>query len=388
MKDTLAMSPKEFKKLALSYPSASEFSGALEWAHRQGVMGENTLILAMENEGKIQHPDLKGVQNAPKGLHSHAVGVLGILYEVAPLAKIVLLPNARDPSLPLNIPPAYAHSAIINASFGLHPGEEDISFAKDLGRHLAQITGKTNLLVLASGNMGQDLEKSSENHVLDAFFSANPNLKNRLIIAGGLTPSTSPSKTSSKPGANRAFQERFLCALGVHVPIRTAEADYGYDLGTSLAAPAISGVSALLLSSHPNFSMEEVPTVLLESSEKNFFIPNEASGHRATFVYEGAPPRHATPDIKYAPFDPAVYGQGVLSVRRAFIYADLYEQVKARTPSVSWEERIPETNALFQEKIKEIDAQSVTKIQSQLRGYLARKHLKGMRTVAEQDQPY
>ena len=122
--------------------------------------------------------------------------------------------------------------------------------------------------------------------------------------------------------------------------------------------------------------LEEVASILLESAEKNFFIPRAESDHKGTFIYDKTPPPIKGEGITYNLFDPSIYGRGVLSVIRAFINADILKQVKTKNPGASPQDHIEKTNVIFREKIKTLDDDAATKIQAHVRGFMARNQLK------------
>ncbi len=370
LKPDLYRRKKEVSLQTLEYSSASEFSGALEWAHRKGIIGEHTSILVLEDNGEFVHSDLRGQLEGRGGPYDrHAISVTGVVYEIAPGSRISVysfnhfyLAHAPD-------------NMIINNSTDITDpvGEK----AKKIDEKL--IARKNNLLIFSAGNGGQYLKGADERDPLDFLFNeVKPSPKNRIIIAGSLDPSSEASDFSNKPGPRPEFQERFLFTLGRDVLIRKKEMEYGTANGGSLAAPAISGVAALVLSVHRDFSMEEVATVLLESAERNFYISSTNK-----FVYDPTDGEEkAVAEANYDPknlehFNPMNYGRGILSVRRAFIWADIYEKLKKELPEATLEERLPETRKRFKEKIREEDYLHATNIQRAFRDWKVRGSPRG-----------
>jgi hypothetical protein len=357
---------KQLKNMILRNSSSSEFSGALEWAHRQGILGEGVSILVLESqpEGTYSHshinPSLQGV----KEMGVHALPVTGIIQETAPAAE-VFLRNIRDRN---PVPQNFSDNTIISCSVGTE-GDRAFDYSDVL---YSLLVSKNNLLVKSAGNKGSLMENLDVLDLVSLLLSERYSmLKKRIIFAGAIDPSFHLSSFSNKPGLVEIFQERFLCTLGNGVPIlawdtQKNEESYTSGEGTSFATPAIAGAAALLLSKYKDFSMEEIASALLESAEKNFFLP-QSSGKRGTFIYEKTPPNMEKKEVVFAPFDPSIYGRGILSIRRAFIYAETYKNIKARFPGLSLEELTEKTQPLFQIQIKALDEAYARKIQKAFR---------------------
>jgi serine protease len=53
---------------------------------------------------------------------------------------------------------------------------------------------------------------------------------------------------------------------GVQATVEVLPADYGANTGTSMAAPHVTGVAALLWSAHPTLTADALESVLLETA--------------------------------------------------------------------------------------------------------------------------
>lgn len=333
------------------------------------MIGEHTSILVLEDQGHFLHPDLEGQLDGEAPYSAHAVNMAGVVYEMAPGARISVY-SFDHPDIYAPVP----DNTIINNSSDIS-AEVDMS-VNELDKEL--LVGKNNLLVISAGNGGKYFKRAGEEDPLDFLFTkVQPSPKKRIIIAGALDPSSRVSSFANKPGSRQEFQERFLFALGKNVLVRQQDLKYGFENGASLAAPAISGAAALVLGKYGDFTMEEVASVLLESAEKNFYISSADK-----FVYDPTDAEQkALVEAKYGPknreyFNPKNYGKGLLSLRRAFIYADIYAQLKTEKPHATVEERLLEATGLFKEKIKLLNHLHATDIQKAFRGWQGRKSLK------------
>ncbi len=378
-------------ELALKYTSASEFSGALEWAHRKGFMGKNTNVLVLE--GNSEEEIGPGTLASKKVRSKHAVSVEGIVREIAPLTNTLvynrLWVQRPGSSSYDKFTHHFSNNTIINVTYRAKYFEGVPRIYRDF-RFLME--GKNNLLVMSAGNDPVNLKNTLGGPELEKMFKSSPSIKSRTIIAGSVGPFFRVAKHTI-PGPDKVFQENFLCALGESVPIKRPTTYETVD-GTSLSAPAISGAAALLLSAHPDLSMDEIAAILLESAEKNFFIPGPTPTE-GTFVCDKLfrldldrhrDPHKPIPGMKYIDFDPAIYGRGVLSLRRAFLFAVYYKDQKNTLPKASMEVLLRGASALLYISSKKIDIASATLLQAHTRGFLARKKLERLKAAKASHQ--
>ena len=257
-----------------------------------------------------------------------------------------------------------------------------------------------NFLVVAAGNNALPLEdkvvgpintfsNEEKNNfpqasALTRFFTYLLSVnKQSFLIAGAVDGNLSKADISNYPGENIEFQKRFLCTLGENVS--SLEFSYGSDnesaitrSGTSFAAPTIVGSMALLKSKYPYLSFVEIKEILLESAEKNFFKSLPGNGNKGIFVYdpdEGILPKDKD-GVTFERFSPEFYGRGVLSLMRAFIFADTYIKMKEAYPRYSSSELLDRSRNEFKRELGKIQNKAATKIQSLFRGALVRKKLK------------
>lgn len=108
------------------------------------------------------------------------------------------------------------------------------------------------LLVAAAGNKGFD-QKGTISY---------PAMYNSVIAVGALDQQNNRANFSS------VGKELELMAPGVDILSTVPGGGYGYDSGTSMAAPHVAGVAALVLESNPDLSNVEIRNILNESATK------------------------------------------------------------------------------------------------------------------------
>ncbi len=409
--------------LLKSFPSSSEFTGSINWAHRNGDFGQGAHIIVQEGADgsnpllySIPEDWKRNVQGS-NFLRSHGLGVISVIRETAPQAQIRNLPvPKRGETLQekwiRELPSEFSNKAIMNASFSpankesLEDAEKFFSFF---------LEGKDNLLVVSAGNEGQALTLGHgvwAGRTVKDLFSHNSTLKNKIIIVGSLDKTFKRARYSNYPHLDSELQGNFLCTLGEDVPVRQMKG-YKTVSGTSYAAPAVSAVAALLISKYADLSLSEISQILLKSAEKNFIIEHydEVPANRyRTLVYDAKDPdkvkevekinfrkaefvkylstdgpweekskkipNYRSTELYPEEFSSLYYGQGVLSARRAFLYADLYNDYRKKHPHLSDEERFDRVDQIFRLEIKRLDNLHATNIQKAFRGWKVRKSLK------------
>ncbi len=162
---------------------------------------------------------------------------------------------------------------IINMSFGkaFSPGREAVAAAI----RYADESGV--LMVHASGNDGEDLALA-------------PNFPTRTYPDGGqaaLWIEVGASAWTSVDSVAAVFsnygaREVDVFAPGQNIYAAAPDDEYGFHDGTSLAAPVVSGIAALLMAYFPDLEAAEVRSILLETatdlSLQAVVLPGETGG--------------------------------------------------------------------------------------------------------------
>lgn len=184
--------------------------------------------------------------------------ITGVAYsaKIMPI-KVINSGTTSDTTVAQGIRYAVQNGArVINISLGKEPGagissdfEEALQFAHQAGA----------VVVLAAGNRRQTLGALQPDN--PAAYAAS----NRIGIAIGATDKTGTLSLSSNPAGRRSH---FLVAPGVSIRSTTPNGEYASYTGTSMAAPHVAGVAALLLSANPNLTAAQVQDLLITTANR------------------------------------------------------------------------------------------------------------------------
>ncbi len=189
---------------------------------------------------------------------NNGFGVAGVNWTVRMISVRMWGSDPRTPSDLYNIMKAYQYVLalkrhgvnirVVNASFGTSessPGGIEEYFVREL-------EAEKVLLVAASGNDGRDTDATP---VYPACFSAD-----NVVSVGGVDPQTWTRCSFSNYGSRTVD----LFAPGNGVLTTGREFNFRVFLGTSSAAPFVTGLGALLWAASPDASMAQVRDALLE----------------------------------------------------------------------------------------------------------------------------
>ena len=186
---------------------------------------------------------------------------------VSSTAKIMCLravPNEGDEydkDIALSIRYAADNGAqIINMSFG-----KDFSPHSDKVRE-AVVYAETKgvLLVNAAGNDGVDIDNVFS-YPNDSYKN-NPEVSSNFITIGAIGPVKNPLMIAPFSNYGKYNLDLFAPGAVIYAPVPSNQ--YEALSGTSMAAPSVSGVAALILSYYPKLSPKAVRKVLMESVVK------------------------------------------------------------------------------------------------------------------------
>ncbi|KAA1247364.1 S8 family serine peptidase [Aquimarina sp. RZ0] len=247
----------------LNYNLNLEFDG-------RAVVGDNIDDITDKNYGNnnVMGPDpkKKGIKH---GTHVSGIiaaernngkGVNGIAKNVQIMA-IRAVPNGDeyDKDIALAIRYAVDNGAkIINTSFGkyyaTHPEwvREAIKYAGE----------KDVLIVNAAGNEGIDIDQKAV-FPNDQDYNGTNEVSNNFITIGALNYEYGSNLVADFSNYGKNNVDAF--APGVKIWATTPSNSYEYLGGTSMAAPAASGVAALIRSYYPKLKASQVKQLLMDS---------------------------------------------------------------------------------------------------------------------------
>lgn len=247
------------------YETAVEFGYNTEFDSRV-VVGDNPSDVSERYYGNndVEGPDARHgthVAGIIAANRNNDIGVKGIADNVK-IMSVRAVPNGdeRDKDVANAIRYATDNGAhIINMSFGksFSPDKEVVDKA------VKYAESKGVLLIHAAGNDGDDLDKES-------------NFPNKTFAAGGQSKSWLEIGASSW-GADENMVGSFsnygkksvdLFAPGVQIYSTTPNDTYENLQGTSMAAPATTGVAAILMSYFPHLTAEQVKDILKQSTRR------------------------------------------------------------------------------------------------------------------------
>jgi subtilisin family serine protease len=250
------------------YKGQMEYNLNVDFDGRKSV-GDNPYDISDTQYGN-GNPNIRDAEE------SHGTHVSGIITAVRGnkkgidgVAKNVKLMSIRtvpdgdeyDKDVALAIRYAVDNGAkVINASFGkaFSPNAEWVYEA------LAYAATKDVLFIHAAGNDGADLDLSeNKNFPNDHKLQNTPEFVDNVITVGALSPRFGPEMVASF--SNYGRQNVDIFAPGDEIFSTMPGNNYDFQGGTSMAAPAVAGVAALIRSYYPQLTAPQVKQVILES---------------------------------------------------------------------------------------------------------------------------
>lgn len=163
---------------------------------------------------------------------------------------------------------AQSKARIVNLSFALSFTGRAIS--PNVRKALERLAQEDKLIVIAAGNEGRPLIRSSYGHSL-VDLAASPAVGGRVLLVGAyespLFQEEKRAPFSNFPGTKEGGRF-FVSAPGVHIEAAFAEHKTGKLSGTSMAAPMVCGVAALLMEGFPTYSTQKIASLVLNGARK------------------------------------------------------------------------------------------------------------------------
>jgi subtilisin family serine protease len=192
---------------------------------------------------------------------NNGVGIKGVANNVKIMA-VRAVPNGDEYDKDIALALRYAvdnGAKIINCSFGksFSPNAEWVHDA------IKYAASKDVLIVHAAGNDGNDLDDNNNpNYPNDHNFSGSE-IADNVITVGALAPAYGSKMVATFSNYGAANVDVF--APGDDIYSTMPNNEYDFQGGTSMAAPAVAGVAALVRSYYPNLTASQVKKVLMQS---------------------------------------------------------------------------------------------------------------------------
>lgn len=188
-------------------------------------------------------------------------GANGVANNVA-IMSIRAVPNGDeyDKDIALGIRYAVDNGAkVINGSFG-KSFSPNVEWVYNAIKYAAE---KDVLFVHAAGNDGANLDDPSNPNFPNDQVNNGAEISNNVITVGALDPNYGSELVASYSNYGDINVDIF--APGTDIYSTYPNNTYEYSPGTSMAAPAVAGLAALLFSQYPNLTAAQVKKIILNS---------------------------------------------------------------------------------------------------------------------------
>ena len=253
---------KDYVYGTLNYNLNLEFDG-------RSVVGDNVLDITDTKYGdnNVGGPDLK---DALHGTHvsgiiaqvrNNNLGGDGVATNVKIMAiRAVPDGDEYDKDIALAIRYAADNGAkIINGSFGksFSPNKQWVDDA------IKYAASKDVLFVHAAGNDGHDIDKTENRNYPNDATTGSGEFADNVITIGALNNLYTTDLVA--PFSNWGVYNVDVFAPGMEIYATVPNGKYKYEQGTSMAAPNVAGVAALIRSYYPSLSAKQVKQILMDS---------------------------------------------------------------------------------------------------------------------------
>lgn len=190
---------------------------------------------------------------------NNGIGMNGVANNVEIMA-VRSTPNGDEYDKDVALAIRYAAdngAKVINASFG-KSFSPNADWVRDALKYAAE---KDVLFVHAAGNDSENID-IKPNFPNDAI-GTGPEVSDNVITVGALAPDYGSNMVSSFSNYGKVNVDVF--APGTDIYSTIPESDYKLNSGTSMAAPNVAGVAALIRSQFPELSASQVKKVIMDS---------------------------------------------------------------------------------------------------------------------------
>jgi len=265
--DTIADLMKQINGGITYYSDQANYNYNVDFDGRS-VVGDNPYDIADTKYGNGNPQNRKDDES--HGTHvagiigaerNNGKGVNGIANNIA-LMSLRAVPNGDeyDKDIALGIRYAVDNGAkIINASFG-KGFSPNAQWVYDAIKYAAS---KEVLFIHAAGNDGANLDDPSNPSFPNDQVSNGPEFSDNVITVGALTSKYGSSMLANFSNYGDINVDVF--APGGEIYSTVPGNKYEFNSGTSMAAPAVAGVAALVWSQYPKLKASQVKKIILQS---------------------------------------------------------------------------------------------------------------------------
>lgn len=276
------LTEENIKEAVDHFNASANYQLNMEYNDRQFV-GDNPDDF---NDVRYGNSDVEG----PEASHgTHVGGIIGAVRnnelggdgvaENIRLMSVRAVPNGDEQDKDVALAIRYAvdnGASVINMSFGKAYSKHQ----KEVYDAMLYAESKGVLLVHAAGNDGVNLDENPNFPTNEYSFQTKP-LDMYLCVGA----STRDKKKLAADFSNYSSRQVNIFAPGFEIYSTVPQSDYKIQQGTSMAAPMVSGVAALLKSYFPSLTMKEIKDIMLASAKqyKGTMIPAPGTGTSVDF---------------------------------------------------------------------------------------------------------
>lgn len=268
IKDTVAETIEYFEEGVKYYADQLNYNLNIDFDGRK-VVGDNPYDFNSRGYGN-GNPQSR-VEDESHGTHvagiiaaerNNGKGANGVANNVA-IMSIRAVPNGDeyDKDIALGIRYAVDNGAkIINCSFGksFSPNAE---WVYDAIKYAAE---NDVLIVHAAGNEGDNIDDSNNpNFPNDHMQKNKPEITDNVITVGALAPKYGSEMVATFSNYGNINVDVFAPGDDIYSAIPGNK--YKFQGGTSMAAPAVAGLAALIRSQYPKFTASQVKHIIMDS---------------------------------------------------------------------------------------------------------------------------
>ena len=151
---------------------------------------------------------------------------------------------------------------LLNFSGGFYSGNNDDSFVSALRNAIATYNG---LIVVASGNQNFEIVDEGNSNGIK-LYPQSFNLDNIIVVgASNINDERWISDQLEASNYSSTIVDLFAPGVNIYTTSKNSTQAYKYDTGTSMSAPFVTGVAALIWSVEPNLTATQVKSRIMQN---------------------------------------------------------------------------------------------------------------------------